>query len=77
MKIKDFDEAMSIVQVWIQKFGVQNVLLDGRFGVNIISENLRKKVGLQKLQPTSFVVRMADQKRFDHWASLKTWKSIW
>jgi hypothetical protein len=48
MKIKDFDEAMLVVQVWVGKFGVRNVLLDGGFGVNIISKNLRKKLGLKK-----------------------------
>jgi hypothetical protein len=43
--------------------GVRDVLPDGRFGVNIIFENLRKKLGLMRPQPTPFVVQMANQWR--------------
>jgi hypothetical protein len=35
--VEDFDEAMSIVQVWVGKFEVRDVLLDGGSNVNIIS----------------------------------------
>jgi hypothetical protein len=37
------------------------VLLDGRSGVNIISESLRNKLRLKKLQLAPFVVCMANQ----------------
>jgi hypothetical protein len=40
------------------KFGVQDILLDGGCSVNIILKNVRKKLGLRKLQPA--VVRMVD-----------------
>ncbi len=39
------------------------MLLDGEFGVNIISKSLRKKLGLRKPQPTLFVVCMVDQQK--------------
>jgi hypothetical protein len=39
------------------------VLLDGGPSVNIISKILRKKLRLKKLQPTSFVVHMDDQRK--------------
>jgi hypothetical protein len=54
---------MLVVQVRIGKFGVRDVLLDGRCGVNIISKSLRKKVGLRNPQLAPFVVRMVDQKK--------------
>jgi hypothetical protein len=41
---------------------VRDVLLDGGSDVNIISESLRKKLGLKKPKPTPFVVKMVDQK---------------
>ncbi len=44
-KIEDFDLAMLIIQVWIGKFGVSDVLLDGGSSVNIISNSLKKKLG--------------------------------
>jgi len=61
--VKDFDEAILIVQVYIGKFGVKNVLLVGRSDMNIISESLRKKLGLRKPKPTLFVIRMANQRK--------------
>ncbi len=51
-KIKDFDEAISVVR--IGEFKVKNVLLDGGSGMNNIFENLRKKVGLKKPKPVPF-----------------------
>jgi hypothetical protein len=59
-KVKDFDEAILIVQVYIRKFGVKDVLMVGGSNVNIISESLRKKLGLRKPKPTFFVIRMAN-----------------
>ncbi len=39
------------------------MLLDGEFGVNIISKSLKKKLGLRKSQPNSFVIWMANQQK--------------
>jgi hypothetical protein len=60
-KVEDFDEVMLIVQVWVGKFEVTDVLLDGGSGVNIISESLKSKLGLRRLQSAPFVVQMVDQ----------------
>ncbi len=43
VKIEDFDEAILVVQVQVNKFEVKNMWLDGGSGVNIILESLRKK----------------------------------
>jgi hypothetical protein len=54
---------MVVVQVQVGKFGVWEVLLDGRFDVNISLESWRKKLKLRKPQPTMFVIRMVDQRK--------------
>jgi hypothetical protein len=41
---------------------VRDVLLDGGSDVTIISESLRKKLGLKKPKPAPFIVKMVDQK---------------
>ncbi len=61
IKVEDFDEAILVVQVRVGKFEVKDVLLDGGFGVNINSKSLKKKLGLRKSQPTSFIICMVDQ----------------
>jgi hypothetical protein len=38
-KVEDFDEVMPIIQIWVGKFVVRDVLLDGGSGVNIISKS--------------------------------------
>ncbi len=55
-KVEDFDETMPIVQIWVGKFEVRDVLLEDGFGVNIISKSLKKKLGLKRLQSIPFVV---------------------
>jgi hypothetical protein len=60
IKVEDFDEAILVVQVCIGKFGMKDVLLDGRSNVNIIFESLMKKLGLKKPKPTPFVIKMAN-----------------
>jgi hypothetical protein len=72
VKAKDFDEVITIVQVQVGKFEVGDVLLDGGSGVNIISKNLRKKLKLRKLQPTSFVVCMVDQRKVQPMGLIRT-----
>jgi hypothetical protein len=59
-KLNDFDEAILVVKVRIEKFEVRYVLLDDRFGVTIISKSLRKKLGLRKPKLAPFVIKMAN-----------------
>ncbi len=51
-KVEDFDELMPIVQIWVGKFEIRVVLLDGGSSVNIISKSLKKRLGLKKPQST-------------------------
>jgi hypothetical protein len=51
---------MPIVQVWMRKFEVKDVLLDGGSKMNIIFESLKKKLGLRRPQSIPFVVQMVD-----------------
>jgi hypothetical protein len=37
------------------------VLLDGGFGINIITKQMRLRLGLLKPKPTPYNMRMADQ----------------
>jgi len=50
---------MVVIQVYIGKNTIEDVLLDGGFGVNIII--LRLRLGLPKLKPTPYNLRMANQ----------------
>jgi hypothetical protein len=52
---------MIIIQVQVGKNIVEDVLLDGRISVNIITENLITKIGLPKPRPTPYHLRMAYQ----------------
>ncbi len=52
---------MAIIQVQIGKNIIEDVLLDGGFGVNIITEQLKLRLGLPKLEPTPYNLRMANQ----------------
>ncbi len=59
--VEDFDEVMPVVQVWVGKLEVRDVLFNGGSSVNIISKSLKRKLELKKPQSTPFVVRMVDQ----------------
>ncbi len=48
------------IQIQVGKTIVEEVLLDGGANVNIITGNLRKKLGLPKPRPTPYHLRMAD-----------------
>jgi hypothetical protein len=52
---------MALIQVQIGKNTIEDVLLDGGYGVNIIIEQLRLKLGLPKPKPAPYNLRMADQ----------------
>jgi hypothetical protein len=74
IKAEDFDEAIPVVQVQVGNFEVKDVLLDKASSVNITLESLRKKLGLRKPQPASFVVRMVDQQKVQPMGLLRNLK---
>jgi hypothetical protein len=43
------------------KTTIDDILLDGRLGVNIIKEKLKTKLGLPKPKPTPYNLILADQ----------------
>jgi hypothetical protein len=49
---------MVVIQVQIRKNIVKDVLLNGRFRVNIITKQLKLRSGLPKLKPTPYNLRM-------------------
>ncbi len=49
-KVIEVDNQMAFIQVQVGKNNVEDVLLDGGASVNIITENLRTKLGLPKLK---------------------------
>ena len=57
------DRQMPVVQITIEKTLVDNVLLDGGSGVNLMSNNLRKQLGLPQPKPSPYFLKMADQTR--------------
>jgi hypothetical protein len=52
---------MAIIQVHMGENIVEDVLLDEGLGVNIIIEDLIKKIGLLVPKPTPFTLRMGDK----------------
>jgi hypothetical protein len=52
---------MIVIQVQVGKNIVEDVLIDGGASVNIITENLRTKLGLPKPRPTPYHFKMANQ----------------
>jgi hypothetical protein len=50
---------MAIIQIWIEKKFIEDVLLDGGYGVNIIFEELRKPLGLSNPKLAPYNPRMA------------------
>ncbi len=55
------DNHMAIIQVQIENNTIKDVLLDGGFGVNIITKQLRLKFGLPKPKLAPYNLRMIDQ----------------
>jgi hypothetical protein len=74
---------MVVIQVQVGKNIVENVLIDGGASVNIITKNLRTKVGLPKPKPTPYHIRMANQNMTKPLGVIKilkihnTWYSIY
>lgn len=52
---------MAIIQIQVGKIFIDDVLIDGGFGINIITENLKVQLGLSKPNPTPYNLRMANQ----------------
>jgi hypothetical protein len=52
---------MAIIQIQVGKNTIEDVLLDGGFKVNIITEQLRLKLGLLKPKLAPYNLRMANQ----------------
>jgi hypothetical protein len=55
------DNHMAIIQVQIGKNTIEDVLLDGGFGTNIIIEQLSLRLRLPKLKLAPYNLRMVDQ----------------
>ncbi len=55
------DTHMVVIQVQIGKNMIQDVLLDGGYRVNIITEQLRLRLGLPKLKHAPYNMRMTYQ----------------
>jgi hypothetical protein len=51
---------MAVIQVQVGKNIVEDVLIDGGTSVNIITKNLKTKLGLPKPRPFPYHLRMAD-----------------
>jgi hypothetical protein len=52
---------MVVIQVQVGKNIVEDVLINGRISVNIITKNLITKLGLPKPRPSPYHLRMVDQ----------------
>jgi hypothetical protein len=52
---------MVVIQVKVGKFFIDNVLIDGGFGVNIIIQNLKVQLSLSKPNPSPYNLLMENQ----------------
>ena len=52
-----------MISVIVQNRKVPNVLIDGGSGVSIITDTLKRILGLNKIEPASFTIKMADQRK--------------
>ena len=57
----DVDRELPVLTVQVGNGTLENVLLDGGSGVNLITEEERNRLGLKDPQPAPFRLRMADQ----------------
>ncbi len=57
----ELNNHMAIIQVQVGKNIFEDVLIDGRISVNIITENLRTKLGLPKPKLAPYHLIMANQ----------------
>ncbi len=54
------DNHMVVIQVHIGKNTIEDVLLDGGFGINIITKQLKLRLGLLKPKPTPYNLRIIE-----------------
>ena len=59
------DRQMPVVQIAIGKTFVDNVLLDGGSGVNLMSNNLRKQLGLPQPKPSPYFLKWPTKPTFN------------
>jgi hypothetical protein len=57
----EVDNHMAVIQVQVGKNFIEDVLIDGGSSVNIITKNLITKLGLPKLKPTPYHLKMTNQ----------------
>jgi hypothetical protein len=55
------DHQMAVIQIQIGKNFIEDVLLDGGFGINIIMEKLKVQLGLSKPKSAPYNLHMANQ----------------
>jgi hypothetical protein len=60
---QDYDMAMPVIAFRIKHFNIHNVLLDGGFGVNIITDKLCRKLEYNWIELAPFTIKMADQRK--------------
>lgn len=70
----DVDRELPVLTVQIGSGTLDNVLLDGGSGVNLITEEERKRLGLKNPQSAPFRLRMADQTVVDPVGMIRTVK---
>ncbi len=63
---------MAIIQVQIRKNFIEDVFLDGGFGVNIIMKKLRVQLILSKPKPAPYNLRMVNQTITNHVSVMKS-----
>jgi len=63
VKTQDFDIEMPVITTHIKHYTIHNVLLGRDSKVNIITEELYRKLGYRKLEPTPFTIKMANRRK--------------
>jgi hypothetical protein len=56
----EVDNQMVVIQIQVGKSIIEDVLINGRASVNIITENLKTKLNLPKTRPTPYHLKMAN-----------------
>ena len=52
-----------MISVIVKNKRIPNALIDGGSGVNITTDTLRRKLGLKKIEPAPFTIKMANQRK--------------
>ena len=75
-QIEDVDFRVPTIQVEFEGKIINEVLVDGGSGVNILLEAMYKKMGSPRLEPAPFQVKMADQRIVQPLGVLKRQKMV-